>query len=682
MDARISLVEPVDDPPFLRALVDHTNDVLFVMDTEGKLLFASRSAMWVLGLDPDEYVGTNALDLVHPDDAQDAVEALGRSVAAGDGVLPIKNIRVRRSDGSWCRFEMESYSLLDDPAVGGFVVSGRDVTERYEQAQRIRASEERYRSLFETSHDAIVLVDAETLGLVDVNPAAEQIYGWARSEMLDMTAHALSAEPDATEQAIRDAEEHPTVVHRLHRRRDGSTFPAEISYSTSDVDGRRLVVGAVRDLTERHQAEAARTRAEAEFRMLVAESSDIITVLEPDGTWRSSSAGGSRSLGYPPGYDPPGGIFSLLVPDDVDRAREAFEEVVRGDRGPDRPIVLRVRASDGSIRHLEAVARNLVDDPAVHGIVLNARDVTDRVQAGAALADSERRFRLLVTHATDLITTFNADGFCTYASPAIKPVFGYEPEELLGSQARDLMHPDDIARVEQSVGDQFAGTAPRAPIKYLMRHRDGSWRHVETVVSNLLDEPAVHAVVCNTRDVTALEAALDLLEYQASHDPLTGLPNRRQFAEAGQRALARGDRDGSYTGVLFIDLDGFKLVNDTLGHEAGDEVLKAVATRLRGCARAGDTVSRFGGDEFCVLCEQPRDENDLRRLAERMISAIGDPPPEAARGIPIGASVGLVLAEAGTARTTEGLLREADAALYRAKRAGGGRIERVLTTAG
>jgi diguanylate cyclase (GGDEF)-like protein len=253
---------------------------------------------------------------------------------------------------------------------------------------------------------------------------------------------------------------------------------------------------------------------------------------------------------------------------------------------------------------------------------------------------------------------------------------------MLGLQARDLMHPDDIARVEQAVGDQFVGTAPRAPIKYLMRHRDGSWRHVETVVSNLLDDPSVRAVVCNTRDVTALEAALDLLEYQASHDPLTGLPNRRQFGEVGQRALARGDRDGSSTGVLFLDLDGFKVVNDTLGHEAGDEVLQAIATRLRATARTGDIVARLGGDEFCVLCERPQHERELRSLAERILVTIGDRPIEAARGIPIGASIGIVLAEAGTARTIDGLLREADVALYRAKRAGGGRVESFVAAAG
>jgi diguanylate cyclase len=178
-----------------------------------------------------------------------------------------------------------------------------------------------------------------------------------------------------------------------------------------------------------------------------------------------------------------------------------------------------------------------------------------------------------------------------------------------------------------------------------------------------------------------LEAARDLLEYQATHDPLTGLPNRRQLSDLGRRTLARGERDRAHVGVLFIDLDGFKEVNDSLGHESGDEVLKAVAKRLKGSARVGDTVARLGGDEFCVLCERPHDEDELRRLAERVRSAISDPPIESARGIPVGASVGAVIADARTAHTMEGLLREADAALYRAKRAGGDRIETIVTTA-
>ena len=536
------------DASFLRALVDHSNDVLFVMDAAGVLRFASRSASWVLGLDPDDYLGTSALALVHPDDADEARAALGRSNAAGYGVLPNKVVRVRRGDGSWCWFEIASFNLVDDPAVGGFVVSGRDVTDRYEQDRVLRASEERYRLLFETSQDPVFLTDTESLTILDANPAAERTYGWSRDELVAMTATEVSAEPEATERAIREAGRERGVVQRLHRRRDGSVFPVEISYGTFALDRHQVAVAVIRDISERDAAHA----------------------------------------------------------------------------------------------------------------VLKA---------------SEERFRLLVQHASDVITTFDADGVCTYASASIAEVFGYEPAERVGTQARDLMHPDDVDHVQTMVGQQFAGDARQAAIAYRLRHRDGSWRQVETVITNLLEEPGIRALVCNTRDVTELNTTRARLEHQATHDPLTGLPNRRLFFELAQQALARATRDpATSTGVLFVDLDEFKVINDTLGHEAGDAVLQALAERLRHTARAGDTVARLGGDEFCVVCERVASTQELYRLARRVIDAISTPPIAAAQGLPVDASVGAVLAPSGADNLDE-LLRRADIELYRAKRAGGGRIK-------
>jgi diguanylate cyclase (GGDEF)-like protein/PAS domain S-box-containing protein len=662
-----------EDGSYLRALVDHSNDVLFVMDATGVLRFVSKSASWILERDPDSHVGVNALELVHPDDAQDAREALGRSNTAGHGALPIKVVRIGHGDGSWRWFEIASFNLLDDPAVRGFVVSGRDVTARVEQDAQLRASESRYRLLFETSHDPVLLTDVETLSIVDANPGAERAYGWSRSELIGMAVTNISAEPDATTAALLESGDERAISQRLHRRRDGSVFPVEVSYGSFELNG-RLAVSVIRDLSERVEAAARQEQAESEFRTLVAESSDVITVLEPDGTWRSSSAAGTRLLGYPRGFDPPGGVFSLVHPDDSAAALSGFQAVVEGRRGPDEPFLARVRAADGSWRYFESVGRDLTRDSPVHGIVVNSRDVTERVEAEAALKASEERFRLLVAHASDVVTAFNADGFCIYASPSMLSVFGFEPEALLGTQARDLLHPDDAARVEQATAEQFAAAQRPAPIQHRMRHHDGSWRDVESVITNLLDEPSVRGVVGNTRDITELKAVRERLEHEATHDPLTGLPNRRLFFEVAQQALARATRSAEAAGILFLDLDGFKAINDTLGHQVGDATLKVIADRIRRCARAGDTVARIGGDEFCVLYEPVHDAEQLRNLAERVIDEISDPPITPAEHLRVGASVGAVLAANGAGDIDE-LVRSADTALYRAKRNGGNRVE-------
>jgi PAS domain S-box-containing protein len=235
--------------------------------------------------------------------------------------------------------------------------------------------------------------------------------------------------------------------------------------------------------------------AEARFRALVLRSSDITTVLEPDGRWRWSSPAASRVLGYPEDFELDSGIFSLLHPDDVEPARAAFREVIDGARGPDDPIVLRVEAADGSWRRLETVASSLVDDEAIHGVVLHSRDVTERVQIEEQLRVSERRFRAIVQHASDVVTIADAEGTIVYTSPSMERVLGYGPDELVGTQTRDLMHPHDVVRVEEAVTEQFMAGGVEAPIEYRARHRDGSWRVVEGVIANLLDEPGICGVV-------------------------------------------------------------------------------------------------------------------------------------------------------------------------------------------
>jgi diguanylate cyclase (GGDEF)-like protein/PAS domain S-box-containing protein len=172
-------------------------------------------------------------------------------------------------------------------------------------------------------------------------------------------------------------------------------------------------------------------------------------------------------------------------------------------------------------------------------------------------------------------------------------------------------------------------------------------------------------------DIKELQRAQALLEHQATHDPLTGLPNRSLFQELGEQALARAQRDGTTVAVLFLDLDRFKPVNDTMGHATGDALLVRLATRLRKTVRAGDLVSRFGGDEFVVLCEHPAGAKEMVELAERLIGTLSLPVDIDGRDVEVGASVGIAVGAGGRV-TIDSLLRDADAALYRAKELGRG----------
>jgi diguanylate cyclase (GGDEF)-like protein len=202
-----------------------------------------------------------------------------------------------------------------------------------------------------------------------------------------------------------------------------------------------------------------------------------------------------------------------------------------------------------------------------------------------------------------------------------------------------------------------------------MQHADGSWRVMEAAINNLLDNPSVGGIVVNYRDVTERKVFKKQLEHQALHDDLTGLPNRILLTNRLEYALSRADRSEGKVAVLFLDLDNFKVINDSLGHKAGDELLATVAERLQGCLRSGDTVARLGGDEFIVLLEEIARESDATRLAERFAEQLRAPFKLGDQDAYVTASIGIAYGTSSDDHPDE-LLRKADVAMYRAKGAG------------
>jgi diguanylate cyclase (GGDEF)-like protein/PAS domain S-box-containing protein len=286
---------------------------------------------------------------------------------------------------------------------------------------------------------------------------------------------------------------------------------------------------------------------------------------------------------------------------------------------------------------------------------------------------SEERFRALVQHASDLILVIDEHGGVAYASPAVERVLG-DPDALgFGSSLLDAVHPSDRSRLRSSIlaWSQRPGVAD--PIEVRVAHASGEWRQVEAIANNLLADPAVAGIVVTTRDVTERKAFEEHLAHQALHDPLTGLPNRALVLDRLNHGLARANRTGTQVGVLFLDLDRFKLVNDSHGHAAGDEMLVALAQRLSSTVRPADTVARFGGDEFVVLCEDIGDESEALEIAERLADALRVPFVLGSQEMYLSGSIGIAMSTAGD--RAEDLLRNADAAMYRAKERGRARCE-------
>jgi diguanylate cyclase (GGDEF)-like protein/PAS domain S-box-containing protein len=345
--------------------------------------------------------------------------------------------------------------------------------------------------------------------------------------------------------------------------------------------------------------------------------------------------------------------------------------------------VRRARRALGALERGEFSARlptKALDDLGFLGLSYNstAAALGDAVER---LRHSEARFRSLVQHSTDVIFVVGRDTRVRYVSPSVEREYGHAPEALVGRDSAHLVFPDDLPAAAAAFHELLAaGAGGVARVAYRLRHADGSLRSVEAVGTNLLDDPAVEGIVYNTRDVTERAALEAELAHRAFTDGLTGLANRARFHDRAAHALARAGRDGGGVAVLLLDLDDFKTVNDSLGHPAGDALLRGVAERLLDATRGSDTVARLGGDEFAVLLEGVRADAEAEVVATRVIGSLGKPfaidagaAADARLDVQTSASVGI--ARSCPAADVDALLRDADAAMYRAKRRGGGAHE-------
>jgi diguanylate cyclase (GGDEF)-like protein/PAS domain S-box-containing protein len=369
---------------------------------------------------------------------------------------------------------------------------------------------------------------------------------------------------------------------------------------------------------------------------------------------------------------------------------------LRGDRGSMTAVSEQAR---GDLRLPAEVASAFVIGLSVRGevrglLVIGAAAAVSRAQQSgfAALATEvslalesaalteevhrragEARFRSLVQHSSDLITVLDADGTVIYQSPSIERVLGHRPEELLGTRFEKLLHPGEEGRLPWVLAHGFAhADGGTEVLECGLRHVDGSVRQFEMLYTDLLEDENVRGIVLNGRDVSERKAFEEQLAHQAFHDPVTSLPNRALFVERVRHALSRVRRDSEGLAVIFVDIDDFKTVNDSLGHAAGDEVLLEVAKLLSGSVRASDTAARFGGDEYAVLLEDIESAQDAADTVERFLEALEEPLVVEGKEVFVRCSLGISVVEGNAAADADELIRNADAAMYIAKRDGKG----------
>ncbi|WP_414550336.1 EAL domain-containing protein [Anabaena sp. CCY 0017] len=302
-------------------------------------------------------------------------------------------------------------------------------------------------------------------------------------------------------------------------------------------------------------------------------------------------------------------------------------------------------------------------------------DVTDRKQAEAALRESEVRYRLLAENTNDLVCLHDLNGQYLYVSPSCEFLLGYSHDEMLKQDIYSFIHPDDRDRIYQEIHTTVVGEKP-TPITYRTLQKQGNYIWFETLTKPIVDNTGqIVQLQTTSRDVTERIQVQNQLKHDALHDRLTGLPNRHLFIERLELAIQRANRLENYHfAVLFLDLDRFKVINDSLGHLAGDQLLIAIAQKLQGILRTIDLAARLGGDEFVILIEEIKDIQQVLRITERILAELQTPLFIEGREVYTTVSVGIVLGTQDYVQASH-LLRDADIAMYRAKNQGKARYE-------
>ncbi len=524
------------------------------------------------------------------------------------------------------------------------------------------------RAIIETSTVAIYATDLD--GAITLwNPAAERTFGYSREEAVGRLAPFVPPEKKDEAKAFRERALAGEVLHDLElqrRRADGTQIVIHGSAAPLRDEDQRVVGMLVTcmDVTEARRAESA-FREQLHFtRALIDAIPNPVYFKDREGKFRVYNRAWSELWGND------GGWVGKTAHDVFDRD---FAELHAERDGPllAQPSSVQyealTRTHTGREREMLYNKVSFVDQEGrIAGLIGTITDVTDYKETERALEASEARFRVLTESGLDLITVVADDGKILYQSAALKNLLGYDPADTVGRNVFELMHRDDLEAARAAFRRILDSHQLRNPLEFRIRHRDGEWRAFESLGTNCIDNPHIRGVVVNSRDVTDRKVIQQRIQHLAYHDSLTGLPNRGLLQDRLAHSIARAERGGRKVAVLFLDLDNFKNINDTFGHDVGDDLLRLVAKRLGECVRAGDTIARQGGDEFIVLLESLEDGRDASVVAQKILNSLRAAFPLGGAEQHVSGSLGIAVYP-DDGHDAQTLMKNADTAMFHGK---------------
>ncbi len=559
------------------------------------------------------------------------------------------------------------------------MVMWQDITERKRTDDALKESEARYRQLFENANDVIYVHDLDG-NYISINQAAERVFGYSRAEALTMNMTEIAA-PEHQKLVKRNLSKKivgaigQTVYEVECIRKDGTRIALEVNSSLISKDGVAVAVqGIARDITERKRAEEKSRKNEERYKDLFENATDLIYTHDLNGFFTSLNRAGELITGYTREEALHMNISQIVAPEYLEGARTMTARKVDDERPA--TYELEIIARDGSRVPLDLSTRLIVNNGMPVGVQGIARDISERRRAEISLRSTLSLFETTFESTADGIVVMSLDRqivtcnkkFIEMWNVDSKTIENKDGAALVSLVASHLKNPDEFLR---KLSDTYK--SPEATVTEMLELKDG--RIFERYSQPQYLEGIPIGRVASFRDITERSQAEEKLRYYALHDTLTDLPNRVSFMNHLKQAVERA-KGNSYSkfAVLFLDLDRFKVINDSLGHAVGDKLLVAISERLTSCVRPGDVVARLGGDEFTILLNRSGETGEVANVAERLQAKISEPFKIDNYEVFTTASIGIVVSS-NVPRQAEDFLRDADAAMYRAKESGKARYE-------
>ena len=629
---------------------------------DGTWLLVNPAFCAMLGYSQDDLLRLGSISVTHADDWENSLEAQ-RVLLDGRRLTANYQKRYRHSDGRHVWVEVTASLVADEQGTPLYFVNQmQDISDQKLADEMRQAGEELLRSV--VIHAPVVLLAVDTLCTITL--ALGHAFQSLRRDPLDLVGRAL----------IDAFPEEPAMLGLARRAVTGESVSGEAEIDgmvldsrwTPLYDSRQQVIGAIgvcTDISVQKQAEKELIAREARFRALTENAGDLICVWDRHGAVQYESSSYARLLGRTLAECGGAGELEAFHPDDRESVRVALQHMV-ADGVHQARLEFRHLAADGTWHTLDSVIVNRLEDPAVQGIVATSRDISEQKAIIAALAASENRARMLIENAPIGACILDAEGTIEIVNTAYADIYGFAPEQLMGRQIRTVRE-EVLERQVTSVDreNELAADGISTTVEYELVNRCHDFRMVSATSFNVLGRDGRPRQVSFVVDVTDQKRHEQRLAYAANHDTLTGLPNRALFSDRLEHALHMAARDRTTLAVFQIDLDRFKQINDRFGHEAGDDVLKAVAQRISGVLRVSDTVARLGGDEFAVILPHS-DEAGALQAASKVRSAVNPPIDVCGTTVSVDASIGISLYPEHTTDSTT-LMRYADQSMYAAK---------------